>query len=438
MAIFTFAAPDGKQYDIEAPEGATQEQAFEYLKSNWDTISATSTEPAKVNEPVAQETEQPVAESPESESGDFSRGFQTAYKQLPQLGYGLEAGALAAGESILGEGGKLTELKKEAVSKYEQAGKELETTSKPTDSPTYSFEKAMEGDYGSLVDTLQYGLGYGAGQISQGGIASIGGKLVGKAVARVTAENIAEKMVAEEAAKLSAQTGAEALTQEQLKAAATQSVANKMGDVGSKIAIGSQAFGMEAGEIGGELAKQSVDENRTLTNEEVVKGLGSAIAATALEYGADRFTLGALMGRGSLSDVGQYTAGVKGKLARGAALGASAGGVGFGTDFFQSGIEQYGQGKDILSNDSLREDIDSAILGSIGGGAIYLPYTAGLLFRSSDGSTAKGKIQADNSNNLLLCVSFKVSYSLILSLYSNSLVLFKSMLPETFCKSSIN
>lgn len=66
MAIFTFAAPDGKQYDIEAPEGATQDQAFEYLKSNWDTISATSTEPAKVNEsvetPVAQTPEQPVAE----------------------------------------------------------------------------------------------------------------------------------------------------------------------------------------------------------------------------------------------------------------------------------------------------------------------------------------------------------------------------------------
>ena len=370
MAIFTFAAPDGKEYDIEAPEGATQDQALDYLVSNWDTLKdmPSPSDAAKVNEPVAQ-TNQPVAEQPESESGDFSRGFQTAYKQLPQLGYGLEAGALAAGESILGEGGKLTELKKEAVSKYEQAGKELETISKPTDSPTYSFEKAMEGDYGSLVDTLQYGLGYGAGQISQGGIASLGGKLVGKVVARATAENIAEKMVAEEAAKLSAQTGAEALTQEQLKAAATQSVANKMGDVGSKIAIGSQAFGMEAGEIGGELAKQSVDENRTLTNEEVVKGLGSAIAATALEYGADRFTLGALMGRGSLSDVGQYTTGVKGKLARGAALGASAGGVEFGTEFFQSGIEQYGQGKDILSNDSLREDIDSAILGSIGGGA---------------------------------------------------------------------
>ncbi len=66
MAIFTFAAPDGKEYDIEAPEGATQEEALDYLVSNWDTLSATSQEPAKVNEPVetpvAQTPEQPVAE----------------------------------------------------------------------------------------------------------------------------------------------------------------------------------------------------------------------------------------------------------------------------------------------------------------------------------------------------------------------------------------
>jgi hypothetical protein len=43
-----------------------------------------------------------------------------------------------------------------------------------------------------------------------------------------------------------------------------------------------------------------------------------------------------------------------------------------------------------------------ASLGSIGGGAIYLPYTAGLFFRTLNGATARGKIQADDSNNLLL------------------------------------
>jgi hypothetical protein len=80
MAIFTFAAPDGKEYDIEAPEGATQEEALDYLVSNWDTLSATSQEPAKVNEPVetpvAQTPEQPVAE--QSDISFTDKAYQSA------------------------------------------------------------------------------------------------------------------------------------------------------------------------------------------------------------------------------------------------------------------------------------------------------------------------------------------------------------------------
>lgn len=35
MATFTITAPDGKEYDIDAPEGATAEQALSYFQSNW-------------------------------------------------------------------------------------------------------------------------------------------------------------------------------------------------------------------------------------------------------------------------------------------------------------------------------------------------------------------------------------------------------------------
>ena len=35
MATYIATAPDGKEYEIDAPEGATQEQALEYFKSNW-------------------------------------------------------------------------------------------------------------------------------------------------------------------------------------------------------------------------------------------------------------------------------------------------------------------------------------------------------------------------------------------------------------------
>ena len=35
MPSFEITAPDGKKYAVEAPEGATQEQALEHFKNNW-------------------------------------------------------------------------------------------------------------------------------------------------------------------------------------------------------------------------------------------------------------------------------------------------------------------------------------------------------------------------------------------------------------------
>jgi hypothetical protein len=35
MATYVISAPDGKEYEIDAPQGATQEQALDYFKSNW-------------------------------------------------------------------------------------------------------------------------------------------------------------------------------------------------------------------------------------------------------------------------------------------------------------------------------------------------------------------------------------------------------------------
>jgi hypothetical protein len=35
MAPYIATAPDGKEYEIDAPEGATQEQALDYFKANW-------------------------------------------------------------------------------------------------------------------------------------------------------------------------------------------------------------------------------------------------------------------------------------------------------------------------------------------------------------------------------------------------------------------
>ena len=85
MAIFTFKAPNGKKYTVSGSEGATQEEALDYLIANWDTLQdfpiTTDAEKEKVAEqpvetPVAQTLEQPVAEQ-----GDISftdKAYQSA------------------------------------------------------------------------------------------------------------------------------------------------------------------------------------------------------------------------------------------------------------------------------------------------------------------------------------------------------------------------
>ena len=35
MPSYIVTAPDGKEYDVDTPEGATGEQALEYFKSQW-------------------------------------------------------------------------------------------------------------------------------------------------------------------------------------------------------------------------------------------------------------------------------------------------------------------------------------------------------------------------------------------------------------------
>ena len=35
MPTFVVTAPDGKEYDVDAPRGATQEQALAYFQQNW-------------------------------------------------------------------------------------------------------------------------------------------------------------------------------------------------------------------------------------------------------------------------------------------------------------------------------------------------------------------------------------------------------------------
>lgn len=315
----------------------------------------------------------PPAPEPQKESGDTWRGAVTAAKQLPQLGYGLLAGAGAVAESAFGEGGLASDLKKYGVEKYQAAGQDIAKDAKESDSLSYSWDQAKQGNYGAMVDWLQYGIGYGGVQaleaLASGGI----GAVVGKATLKQTAEHLASGMVAKEAARIAATKEGAAIAADKISKMAVANVAAK---IGATVGIGAQAFGMEGGEIGGGLAEESVKRGTALTGAEIAKGLGTTLAAGGLEFVGDKFGVDVMLGKSGIFKPAAGMAGFGGKVARGGVAAAGTIPVEAGTEYLQTGLEAYGQGKEanILpwnqSAEAQKQAFDAAGLGGLGGGVM--------------------------------------------------------------------
>lgn len=319
---------------------------------------------------------------PEPESGDTWRGVKTAAKQFPQLMYGAAAGVGAIGESMFGEGGLSTDLKTYGVRKYQEIGADIAKDAKLSDSLTYSWDQAYnQGNYGALVDWLQYGIGYGGVQALEA-LASAGiGAAVGKATLKSATQHLASGMVAKETAKivaaenaaiaagkLAAKSSADAVTK-----AAVINVATKIGQTAG---VGVQAFGMEAGEIGGGLAEQSVKRGTPLTGAEIARGLGAVGAAGLLEFAGDKIGVDIMLGKTKLFSPASTMSGLKGKMVRSGLAATGAIPVEAGTEYLQTGWEEYGQGKEanILpfnqSKEAQRQALDAAGMGAVGGGGM--------------------------------------------------------------------
>src|SRR5574340_1103392 len=307
--------------------------------------------------------------APEKESteGDGTRGFKDTFRQLPQLGYGLVAGAGATAESVLGEGGLATGLKKISEKKFQEKSKEIASHSKPSDSFNYAYDQASQGNFGALVDWMQYGLGYAGGQGLQA-LATIPiGGAVGKAALQPIALSAAERLVAKEAARLATTDAAKTLGQEELKRLATANVA---ANIGKTVALGAQAVGMEGGEIFGDLATQSAEENRALTGEELAKAFGASLGAGALEFVGDKVGLDLVLGKSPVGKLAGSMPGTAGRVARAGVAGTAGAATEGATEFAQTLLEEVGKGKDPLSDVSIREAIDAAAMGAVGGGAM--------------------------------------------------------------------
>src|SRR3990167_2617378 len=81
------------------------------------------------------------------EPGDIGRGWMAAWRQLPQLGYGLAAMGAATVESAVGEGGLATAAKNWSVKGFEDWGEKIQQDAKETDDLDVAWGRAKEGDF---------------------------------------------------------------------------------------------------------------------------------------------------------------------------------------------------------------------------------------------------------------------------------------------------
>lgn len=302
----------------------------------------------------------------------FGRGIKESFQQLPQLGYGLAAGAAAGAETAFGEGGIATSLKDWSVKKYKEWDDKIAAQAQPSDSLETSWEAAQKGDIGALASWLSHGVGYTGGQavqaLASGGVGLVGGKFV----AATAGKQLAEAMVNREIADIMAQ-GPVRMGADELAALATRNVAAKFANAGAMTAVGGMAYGQEGGQIYGPLAEQSVKEGRPLTGEELARATWATFLSGSLEFAGDKFGLSLMLGKSGATKAAEYTIGVKGRLARGA-LGAAADvPVEAGTEYFQQGLEAYGAGteQNMLpfnqSPEAQKQAFEAGALGALGG-----------------------------------------------------------------------
>jgi ribosomal protein S18 acetylase RimI-like enzyme len=218
-----------------------------------------------------------------------------------------------------------------------------------------SFTDAIGKD-GDLSQWAAYAIGYLGYQVAEsvvtGGVGAIIGKSIGKAAVKTLAEGLVEK----EMAKLSASEAGKAMTKEQIGAAAAGKVAGQMGAASS---IFANNIRQEGGSIYGDAVEQA---GKTGEQVDIGRVWASALAAAGVDTAADLMMAKGLLGMKEGSTAGSYAK----RLATEAPKGVVTQG---GTEYVQTGIEQFGAKKDLFTPEAEKERIDSAAVGAFGGAA---------------------------------------------------------------------
>lgn len=330
------------------------------------------------------------AQPPQEGVGDFLRGAEVSLKQLPQLGYGVAGLIGATAEKLTGFGGGLKDW---GFQGYKEAEEKAAPLQRENDDVSKAWAKAKTGDVGALVDWAQYGLGYALGQMGEtvavsalGGLAGAaagaetgpgavvtgaGGAVaagVAKGAFKTAVTGLVEKAIAKQALsmaeKSAAKAGVEVAAENIAKLAASPAMRKAAAkEIGSNVAVMSQALGMELGSIYPEAEKQARAEGRELTGTDLARVWGMGIAAGGVEGLTDKLGIDLL--KGKFSDVLP-----KGRIAAAAVGGLADAAVEGGTEVFQTGMERLGARQSLTDAEAQSDYLNSGAMGALGGAAV--------------------------------------------------------------------
>ena len=296
MPIFEVTNPQGKKYRVNAPEGATQDDAIRYI--------ATQQQPQQTGM-FGQPTDQPRILQ-DGEGSDFTRGLFTYTDQ-----YG---GILGGAQALAGK----------AIDSDEQIMKGLERMEESEAAvgrrgvkKTDSFTGALEEGVGAvLTEYIPFIAGQGVGMIGEAFLTATAGAMVGSAAAPgagtatgaltgLVAKNLVKKGIMESAKQLGREEGKELIknkTEEFIKSEAGRKAIKDI----YKQAGSNTALGLMAGKFGaGELTGRAIDEAIVGIDDpaeqlEKIKELSTGKLATLSAAHALANYIGLKIGLGSL------------------------------------------------------------------------------------------------------------------------------------------
>ena len=280
--------------------------------------------------PLGQSSTQPKKEEP----GNFARGFKKSMYQIPQT----IGGTIGLAGDVLGADG----MREYGMGIYENNAKKVEELTRDSD----SISSVMEGN-GSFSDWLSSGAGYVGGQalsaLATGGV----GALVGKQLAARGVRHMLGNQVEQEAAKLAISKGA-------------------------KIGAASAAFGnnlvQEAGSIYPEALQEAQNKGVDLTASDKARVIASSLAAAGVDTLGEALIVNKFLGGGRRAITNSAGEQVNESIARAGLREVPLGMTKeAGTEGVQTAIERYGANQDLSSKDAIRDYVDSAALGALGG-----------------------------------------------------------------------